>query len=434
MARRKQAQKHRGQRRRDPLHGQTIELDIRDMAHGGKGLGMYRGKPVFVPYTLPGESITAEITGGRGKVLFARGTQLKAASADRVAPLCPHFGPGRCWGCQWQHIDYATQLLLKQDVLADQLSRLGKLPDSLIETVLQPVQPASEPWAYNHSLRLLRDGKGNWGLRRMERGIEHISECHVAHPDLIDLLGELDLDYDRAQKMTLRRGSDGQMMLIFEIDAEEDPDLSTDLPLSVNLVLPDREPINLIGDSHSAFAIAGREIRVTAGSYLRGNISGVETLVAKVVDSMALTGEERLLDLYAGVGIFSTFLASQAALITLVESYPPAVNDADVNLSDFDNVDVVDGQVESVLADLSAEEERYDAALVDPPSSGLNEDVIGGLSRLGVGRIVYVSSDPASLARDSKPLFDAGFHLREIQPIDLSPQTYYIDAVARFER
>ena len=256
---------------------------------------------------------------------------------------------------------------------------------------------------------------GGWSA-----AIEHISECHVAHPDLIDLLGELDLDYDRAQKMTLRRGSDGHLMLIFEIDAEEDPDLSTDLPLSVNLVLPDREPINLIGDSHSAFAIAGREIRVTAGSYLRGNISGVETLVAKVVDSMALTGEERLLDLYAGVGIFSTFLASQAALITLVESYPPAVNDADVNLAEFDNVEVVDGQVESVLADLSAEEERYDAALVDPPSSGLNEDVIGGLSRLSVGRIVYVSSDPASLARDSKPLFDAGFHLREIQPIDLS--------------
>ena len=395
---------------------------------------MYRGKPVFVPYTLPGESITAEITGGRGKILFARGAQLKAASADRVAPQCPHFGPGRCWGCQWQHIDYATQLLLKQDVLADQLSRVGKLPDSLIETVLRPVQPASEPWAYNHSLRLLRDGKGSWGLRRMERGIELIRECHVAHPDLIDLLGELDLDYDRAQKMTLRRGTDGHKMLIFEIDAEEDPDLSTDLPLSVNLVLPDREPINLIGDSHSTFSVAGREIRVTAGSYVRGNISGIEALVAKVVDALGLTGEERLLDLYAGVGIFSTFLASQAALITLVESYPPAVNDADVNLADFDNVDVVDGQVESVLTDLTAEEERYDAALVDPPSSGLNTDVINGLSQLGVGRIVYVSSDPASLARDSKRLFGAGFHLRKIQPIDLSPQTYYIDAVARFER
>ena len=132
MAKRRQGRKRRQQRH--ALTGKTIALDIRDMAYGGSGVGFYQGSPVFVPYTLPGESITAEISGGRGKVLFARGLRLNAASADRADPRCPHFGPGRCWGCQWQHIDYEAQLLLKQDVLADQLARVGRLPDKLIES------------------------------------------------------------------------------------------------------------------------------------------------------------------------------------------------------------------------------------------------------------------------------------------------------------
>ena len=389
---------------------------------------------MFVPYTLPGESITAEITGGRGAVLFARGLRLKAASADRVAPRCPHFGPGQCWGCQWQHVDYPAQLLLKQDVLADQLSRLGKLSDVLIERVLRPVLPAREQWEYNHSLILWRDSEGEWGLRRDGGGIETIGECHLAHPELLELLADLDLDYDRARRMTLRRDSDGRLMIIFEIDAEEEPDLSTDLPVSVNLVLPDREPINLIGDAQSNFSIRGRSFRVTAGSYIRGSVSGTEQIASAVTTAARLTNTDRVLDLYAGVGVFSAFVASEAALVTLVESYPPAVTDADENLSDFENVDVVEGQVEAVLRDMIDADGRYDVALVDPPSSGLSKDVISGLSALNIGRIIYVSGDPASLARDCRELFRAGYRLREIQPIDLAPQTYYMTAVARFER
>ena len=359
---------------------------------------------------------------------------LSAASADRVTPQCPHFGPGRCWGCQWQHIDYPAQLLLKQDVLADQLARIGQLPDRLIASALRPLTPAPEQWEYNQSLTLMRAKDGAWGLRRERGGIEPIDECHLAHPDLLDTLVELDLEYDRAQRMTLRRSSNGRMMLIFDVDDEEDPDLVTDLPLSVNLLLPDREPINLIGDAHSHFQIGGRGFRVTAGSYIRNNIGALEPLLAEVKNALRLNGHERVLDLYAGVGIFSAFMAQRAALVTLVESYPPAVSDADVNLMDLDHIDVIEGQVESVLADMVDAEANYDVALLDPPNTGLNKDVIRDLSRLQVKRIVYVSGDPASLARDSKLFIDAGFKLRELQPIDLAPQTYYIDAVARFER
>jgi len=432
MAKRRRARKPRRQGQRS-LKGKTVSLDISDMAHGGSGLSLYRGKPVFVPYTLPGESITAEISGERGKVLFARGQQLVAASRDRAEPRCPHFGPGRCWGCQWQHIDYGAQLPLKQDVLADQLSRIGKLPDALIESALQPILPAPQPWAYNHSLSLLRAESGGWGLNRQERGVEIIGECHLAHPDLLELLRELDLGYEPAQRMTLRRGSDGRLMLIFEIDAEEEPQLQTDLPLSVNLILPDREPVNVIGDTHSMYSIGDRDFRATAGAYMRTNIGALAGLVAAVQQVARLQGGEAILDLYAGVGIFSAFMAGAVARVTLVESYPPAAGDADHNLADFHNVDVIEGSVENVLADMIQEEARYDIALVDPPRSGLSEEVAARLGEMGIGRIVYVSGNAAALARDCRRLIHSGYRLREIQPIDLAPQTYYIDAIACFE-
>lgn len=421
--------------RKASLVGKTVELEIADMAHGGQAIGRHGGKPVFVPYTLPGESITARITGERGAVLFAQGIQLKAASADRVRPPCRHFGPGRCWGCQWQHIDYAAQLLLKQDVLADQLMRVGKLPASLIESAMRPVIPAPQEWAYNHRLKLTRGQGGEWGFRRQaSQAVEAITECRIAHPELLELLAELDLAYSRARRMSLLRGSDGRMMLIFEVDDEAAPRLMTDRPLSVNLILPSNEPINLIGDAHSVFRIGQRDFRVTAGAYIRPNITQIDQLAAAVIQELRLTGRERALDLYAGAGIFSAFMAPRAALVTLVESYPPAVSDADVNLMEYDNVDIIEGQAERVLADMADREAGYDAALVDPPSSGLGETVIKRLAQLDVKRLVYVSDEPASLAGDSRMLMRAGFRLRTIQPMDLAPQTYYIHAVARFER
>ena len=222
-------------------------------------------------------------------------------------------------------------------------------------------------------------------------------------------------------------------MLIFELDREEAPELSADLPLSVNLILPDREPINLIGDAQSRLEVAGRGFRVTAGSYMRPNLNGIEILVSEVMRALGLRGDQSALDLYAGVGIYSAFMAQAAALVTLVESYPPAVTDADVNLAEFETVDVIEGAVEAALADMVAENARYDAVVLDPPSAGLSRETMSALAQLAVSRLVYVSSDPASLARDCRQLLARGFHLRELQPLDLAPHTSYITTVASFE-
>ena len=433
MARRRKAVPKRI--RAGSLVGKRLNLDIIDMANGGYALGRHRGKPVLLPYALPGERVRAEITDDRGSMSFARGLRLIAASEDRVAPACPHFGPGSCWGCHFQHISYPAQLLLKQDILAEQLSRLGKLPDSVIEAAMRPMPPAAQQWQYSSRLRLRRDKDGNWGLPRQGKsGVEAISDCHIAHPDLLDALATLDLDYPAAKTLTLQRGSDGAVMLILHIDAETAPALQTDLPLSVNLILPDNEPVNLIGDSHSRFMIGGRKVRVTAGSYMRDNVAGIESLLGAVKEAAALKGKERALELYAGVGVFSAAMADDAEALTTVESYPPAVSDAEVNLQDYENIDIIEGGVEAALADLQDGEETFECVLIDPPTSGLNQQIIRHLARLVADRLVYVSGEPASLARDCAQLLSAGFRLETVQPLDLAPQTHYITAVASFAR
>lgn len=424
----------RNDSRQSTVYGKTIPLTMIDMAHGGSAIGKHKGQLVFVPYTIPGEEITAKITGAKGSVLFAQGKDLQSASRDRVMPQCAHFGQGGCWNCQWQHIDYRAQLLLKQDVMADQLSRMGKMPDQVIETVLQPVAPSQEQWEYNFHMMLTRSDDGDWGyLRQDGRTVEPMSECHVVHPDLLALYYELDLDFEHSNRMTLIRGTDGAMTVNFELDEEEEPELETVLPISVNIILPDNEPINLIGDSNTRFVIGERDFRVTAGGFIRPNVEQIFYLIGEVLKAAKLTGKEQVLDLYAGVGIFSAFIAPRAELVTLVESYPPAVTDADENLAEFDNIDIIEGQVEMVLDDMIEESAEYDVAIVDPPNSGLSKQVIQQLQKLNVKRIVYVSGDPASLARDSQMLISAGYPVKHIQPMDFAPQTYYIEAVALFE-
>ena len=401
-----------------------IELELTAMAHGGSALGRHDRQTIFVPYTIPGERVLVRITQDRGRVAFAEGIRLIDASADRVYPRCPHFGPGRCGLCQWQHIDYPAQLLLKQDVLADQLARIGGFEDADV----LPVIASPQEWGYNHHMTMVAGEDGQPGFAGTEEDrIILIDECHVMHPDLLALYESLDLQFDGLRRLRLQLGSDGSPMLILTMQDDNAPELHVDFPASVNMLLSDNEPVNLIGDSHSYFEVGGRRFRVTAGSEFRANVGQIARLAELVVDALDLAGTETVLDLYGGVGVFSAFLAERAGLVTMVESYPPAVTDAESNLDDLDNVDLIEGTVEDVLPDL---EESYDAAVLDPPGEGLSVEVVDALAARKIPRLVYVSSDPATLARDAKRLSQQGYRLRAVQPIDLAPQTYYLDSVA----
>lgn len=406
----------------------TFELELEAMANGGNAMGWHEGRAIFVPYTIPGEIIAARITDDRGRVAHAEGVTLLDASADRVYPRCPHFGPKRCGGCQWQHMTYDAQLLIKQDVVGDQLERLAQLPDAHIKAVT----PSPQQWGYLHHLTFSVTVDGELALPGVDDGtLIPIDTCHVLHPDLLTLYDELDLTFDGVQRVRLQQGSDGGQMVILTLSEDDAPELETDLPISINAILPDNEPMNLIGDSHSRFDVNGRTFRVTAGSFIRPNIAQLPNLVDTVVEMLDLSGGESVLDLYAGVGIYSAFIAPHAGLLTLVESYPPAVTDADDNLADFDHVDVIEGGVETVLPEL---DEKYDAAVVDPSGGSISDKAVEQIARRNVPRLVYISSDPARLARSVGKLAQHGYTFQHAHPLDPAPQTYYVETVALFTR
>ncbi len=409
-----------------------FEIELTAMAHGGRALGRHAGKTVFVPYTIPGERVLVRVTQDKGRIAFAEGIQLIEASADRVYPRCPHFGPARCGRCHWQHIDYPAQVYIKQDILVDQLSRVGGFEDALLEEIVQPILAAPEPWYYNHHVTFEVTQEGEPGYPgSLEDTVFLIEECHIIRPELLEMFDQLDLDFSAFTRLHLFVGSVGERMLVLHINDEtEIPELETDIAASVNILLPDNEPVNLIGDPAVQYTVGAHSFRVTAGSAFRPNLSQLGTLAELVTGALSLTGAEAVLDLYAGVGFFSAFIAPRARLVTLVESYPPAATDADVNLAVFDNLDIIEGSVEDVLLEL---EQRYDCAVIDPSSEGLSIEAVDALGGLRIPRLVYVSSDPATLARDARRLVNKGYHLRHVRPIDLAPQTYYVDAVAVFE-
>ncbi len=407
---------------------ERIELELTAMAHGGSALGRHGRQTVFVPYTIPGERIEARIIEDRGRVAFAEGVRLLDASVDRVYPVCKHFGAGRCGRCHWQHIAYDAQLLLKQDVLADQLERVGGFHDFEV----LPAIPSPLEWGYNDHMTMVAGENGVPGFLSTDgERVIVIDECHIIHPDLLALYESLDLQFDGLRRLRLQRGSDGHMMLILTMADDQAPELETDMPASVNMLLADNEPLNLIGDSHSRYEVGGRVFRATAGSDFRANVAQLPNLIEAVLNALALTGGEAVLDLYAGVGLFSAFIAPHAGLVTLVESYPPAVTDAEENLADFEHIDLIEGAVEDVLPAL---DEAYDAALLDPPADGLSTAALDQIAALNIPRLVYISSDPATLARDCKRLAAQGYTLATVQPVDFAPQTYYIDAIAVLNR
>ena len=407
-----------------------FELELTAMAHGGSALGRHDNRTIFVPYAIPGERITARLTQDKGRFAFAEGVMLLDASEARVIPRCPHFGPGRCGGCQWQHIDYPAQLQFKQQIVIDQLARLGGMPD----VPVHPTIASPEAWQYRSHITFHLTDDGRLGfVATDDQHILPIEECHIIRPELLDLFYSLDLEgVADLTRVRLQVGSDGSdQMTILSTNDDVPPEVESDMPGSVNFLSKDNVPINLFGNTHVHYTIKGREFRCTAGGFFQVNLAQAETLVEQVLTQLDLQGGESVLDLYSGVGLFTAFLAERTSLVTSVESYPPAVTDADENLAEFDNVNLIEGTVEDVMADLDG---PYHAVVLDPPRAGMEPQALDALAALGPAKIVYVSCDPATFARDAKRLAGKGYQLLVVQPVDMFPQTWHIELVASFVR
>jgi 23S rRNA (uracil1939-C5)-methyltransferase len=383
----------------------TFNLDLTAMAHGGSALGRHEGKTIFVPYAIPGERVKARVTRAKKGFAYAESVEIVQESPTRVVPRCKHFGT--CGGCHWQHIDYAAQLEFKRQVVIDQLARVGGFRD----VPVHPTVASPNPWMYRSHVSFHVTQEGGLGfVAADDRAVIPIDECPIIRPELREVLETFKSERLKpGERVRVQVGSEsGERLVALGRDDDDAPQ-----------VVQGAECVH--------YVVKGHTFRVSAGSFFQVNLPQAEKLVDLVLDRLALQGSERVLDLYSGVGLFTAFLCPLAAQVTAVESFAPAVRDAEHNLAEFSNVELVTGTVEEVLNRLPTE---YDAVGLDPPRTGMKPEALDTLIRLAPRKIVYVSCDPATLARDCKRLAGAGYRLIDVQPVDMFPQTFHIESVA----
>jgi 23S rRNA (uracil1939-C5)-methyltransferase len=414
----------------------TIELILDGIAHGGEALGRHAGKVIFVPYAIPGERVRAEIVEEKERWARARLIEVVAASPDRMDPPCPYFGQDKCGGCQWQHIAYERQADLKKEIVADQLRRLGRIEaPAVADTIVLADDEGLLDYGYRNHTEFAITAHGELAYRRaFSHELIPIDRCLLLNERLDDLHGALDIAWPELRGISLRAGiHTGDALVLFEAAGGEEPELTVDLPASCAL-LTEQGVKPLIGQPWINEEVAGRLYRISAESFFQVNTTGAAALVDIVLGYADLRPTDVVLDAYCGAGLFTIALAERAAEVIGIESAPSATEDLAYNARALDNLTIHEGPVEEVIPALVNQGQHVDVAIMDPPRAGAGAQVIQGVVALGPRRVVYVSCDPATLARDSMSLVGAGYHLVEAQPVDMFPQTYHIETIALWER
>jgi len=400
--------------------------------YGGQAMGrLPDGRAVFVPFALPGEQVRLRPVEEKRGHVRAELLEVLQPSASRISPRCAHFG--LCGGCHYQHMPYADQLAAKSAILREQLQRLGGLSDP----PLAPAVPAPEDFYYrNHvQFHLAPDGKLGYH-REGSAEVFPIQECHLPEPPLDAIWKQMEIEaIPGLERIGLRLGSGDDIQLILDGSDPRPPELSVeDLPISVAYLSPAGRLV-LAGSEAVYIEVLGRVFRLSAGSFFQVNTRMAETMVEHLLGELpARLNPDRgvtLLDAYCGVGLFSAFLAPLVGRLVGIEALPFAGDDFAVNLDEFDNVELYQASVEDVLPAL---EIKPQIALVDPPRAGLSRLALDGILRLQPSLLVYISCDPATLARDAKRLVSAGYSLKKITPFDLFPQTYHIESITFWEK
>lgn len=403
---------------------ETLILD--SFAYGGESFGRsMEGRATFVPFALPGENVRIQLI--EEKRGFARGELLEVleSSPERIEPRCPHFG--ECGGCHYQNIPYESQLKAKAEILSDQLQRIGKLDDPPVK----PTIPSPDPWNYRNHVQFHLSNQGKLGFVSAKtsegQNLIPIEACHLPAEPLIELWGQLDIaSIPGLDRVGLRLGADDDLMVVLESSEPVPVEMDIDLPVSVVHRGPGGSLV-LGGDDHIVIEVLDRPFRVSAASFFQVNTPMAEKMVTHLLDNLDLDPQDTLVDAYCGVGLFSAFLAPTVARLVGIEAHPVACEDFVVNLDEFENVELYEAPVEEALSALEA---GADILVADPPRAGLGRRTLEGIQALNPRVIAYISCDPATLGRDARFLTEMGYHLRQVTPFDLFPQTYHIESIS----
>ncbi len=427
-------------------------VTIQSLAHGGDGVARLEdGRAVFVRLACPGDDATIQVTESHDR--WARGEllTLHVPSADRVEPECPYFGT--CGGCQWQHVSYERQLDAKHSSVAENLRRIG----GIAEPDVEPVIPSPDVYGYRNKIEL-SVGTGPRGpvfgfMRAGSSDVLPIDECRLLPPRsrrlpkalsgalrFVASRGALDI-----QRVALRVSSTGEVSVdlwtgpgpfpraaVARVVAE-----STGAATVTRVVFRgalERRDISqvevLAGRGAWSEKIDGDRYLVSAPSFFQVNTAAASRLRARALEMLAADGTMRVGDLYSGAGTFTLPIVRAAGEVVAVEGSRHALADLRRNLERAGLwADIVPGDAAHALAELG----HLDAALIDPPRSGLADSAMRALESARIDRIVYVSCDPATLARDVKRLTAAGYVGARFAPVDLFPQTYHIETIALLE-
>jgi 23S rRNA (uracil1939-C5)-methyltransferase len=404
-----------------------IELSLSGFAYGGEAFGRdHDGRMIFVPFALPDELVRVEIVEEHKRWARAQLLEVLEPSSSRTEPRCSHFH--ECGGCHYQHIPYDLQLEFKREILRDQFKRIGGFEDANID----PVIPSPDPWNYRNRIRFSLTEDGALGfVDHSGSQVIKISECHLPDSEILDAMATIDLPNTATMSaVEVRTGIEGERMLIFHGEGDPSIELEVEQPDSI-VWLGNTGATVLAGENYILMKVHNRYFRVSSKAFFQVNTSQIDRLVDLVIQRLCPKPDEMIFDLYAGVGLFSAFIAERGARLIAVEESPSSCLDFEHNLNEFEDVVLYEAAVEGALR---AIHESPDAVVLDPPRSGLSRDALDAVVKQMPERIIYVSCDPATLARDGKRLHRAKYNLDTVTPIDLFPQTYHIESVSRWSR
>jgi 23S rRNA (uracil1939-C5)-methyltransferase len=428
------------------LH-QKISLSIKRLGIHGEGIGDFEGFTVFVDGALPGEIVTASITEVRKNFARATVVSTEKTSPHRVTPPCPVFG--RCGGCQLMHLDYSQQLETKRQRVIDALERIGKIFNVPVAACI----PSPSPLSYRNKIQLpvVMDPELRMGLYAFNsHDIVEIEKCYI-HCSLGEQVFSkvkqiLKAEPDPSLRFVLIKTgvNTNQVLVILVTEGEGGPNLSAtaekimesspeirgvvqNINTSSGNVVLGKTFKTLAGHSSIVDKICGLHFKVSPASFFQVNPAQAENLYKSALEFCQLKGDETVLDAYCGVGTLSLILAPHAKQVIGVECVPDAIADAEDNAkrNQIKNTVFHCAQAENFIETLSA----IDVAVLNPPRKGCEPAFLEKLLQLKPKRIVYVSCDPATLARDLA-ILQKEYTVNTVQPFDMFPQTVHVESIA----
>ena len=391
--------------------GDIIETTINTVAFGGDGIGRIDNVVIFVPFTVDGDVVEVEITEVKKKYLRGKIKKILAPSPQRVEPKCLYFS--KCGGCQYQHILYEYQLEIKQRQVVESFERIGKLKIPFIKEII----PSPESFGYRGKadchVVFSRGQTPEIGFMDVEGGeLVAVERCELMEETINRALQDIRDDLIAGRTKI----HDERQIVWSEIPGEE----------------------KVAGTPvHVTRKVKGKSLIVPYNGFFQANIFLLDTLVDCVMEMGALAGSETVLDCHCGSGLFSFFLAGYVRQVLGIELDRKSVEYARLNYKNhgISNADVFRGDVKTVVKNEIIEKRiNIDLVILDPPRIGCDKDLLSGIAKLKPGKIIYISCNPATQARDIRYLTDKGFSLRALQPIDMFPQTKHIEVIAVLEK